>query len=131
MSKVAVTAVAHLLRAQTSIEERLTNSISAIHGVSLRELMVLMFLENAPATRMSRVELARCMNVSASTITRQLAPMTKIGLVDKATDPRDARLSYVVLSKAGARLAKDARKSLEASAREVFKDRWLSEEISQ
>lgn len=125
----APVAIAHLLRAHASIEERLSNGMSAIHGLSLKELMLLMYLDTAPAHKLSRVELARCLNMSASTVTRQTAPLEKRGLVSKDSDPRDARLSYVVLTPAGQELVRDARLTFEQSAETFFQDRWTAYEV--
>ena len=80
MTDLAFPAIAHLLRDYTVVEERLSGELSAVHGLSLKELMLLMFLERATAMRLSRVELARCMHTSASTITRQAAPLEKEAL---------------------------------------------------
>lgn len=128
MSKYSFPAIIHLLRAQSFIQERLSGGISAVHGISLSELMLLMFLDSAPGGRLSRVELARSMNVSASTVTRQLAPLEKRGIVSKDSDARDARLSYVLLTEPGRELARDGRQSLEAASAHLFQDRWTAKE---
>jgi DNA-binding MarR family transcriptional regulator len=130
MTDHAFPAIAHLLRAHTVVEERLSGELSAVHGLSLKELLLLMFLEKAPAGRLSRVELARCMHTSASTITRQAAPLEKRGLVGRDVDPRDARLSYVVLTPTGQQLVEDARATFERSSSTFFRDRWTEEEIA-
>jgi len=130
MTDFAFPAIAHLLRAHTFVEERLSGELSAVHGLSLKELMLLMFLERATAVRLSRVELARCMHTSASTITRQAAPLEKRGLVGRDVDKRDARLSYVVLTPSGQQLVEDARTTFEHSSSTFFRDRWTEEEIA-
>ncbi len=130
MSKSAFPAIAHLLRAYTVVEERLSGELSAVHGLSLKELTLLMFLEKATTGRLSRVELARCMHTSASTITRQALPLEKRGLVGRDVDERDARLSYVVLTPTGRQLVEEARATFERSSSTFFRDRWTEEEIA-
>jgi len=130
MSKSALPAIAHLLRAYTVVEERLSGELSAVHGLSLKELTLLMFLEKATTGRLSRVELARCMHTSASTITRQALPLEKRGLVGRDVDERDARLSYVVLTPTGRQLVEEARATFERSSSTFFRDRWTEEEIA-
>jgi DNA-binding MarR family transcriptional regulator len=51
--------------------------------------------------------------------------------VGREADARDARLAYVVLTKAGQRLVGEARQTLEQLSAELFKDRWSASEIEQ
>jgi len=121
--------ILNLLRASGSIQERLNGGLSAVHGLSLQEMLMLMFLDSEPRSRLSRVELARRMHVSASTITRQLVPLEKRGIVSRQPDERDARLTYAVLTEAGQQLVADARKSLRSTSEQFFQDRWHASEI--
>jgi DNA-binding MarR family transcriptional regulator len=127
MSDPSFTAVIHLLRAHAGIAERFTG---AIHGLGLNEVLLLMHLERAPMTRLSRVDLAKRLNISPSTVTRMCAPLEKIGMVGRQSNPRDARLAYVVLTPAGREAITNARVSLEQMAAGVFRDRWTAEEIA-
>jgi len=90
-----------------------------------------MQLERAPNTQLPRVELAKRLNVSASTVTRMTAPMEKCGLVGREADARDARLALVTLTKAGALRIAEAKPSLARQAENVFRDRWTKEEVKQ
>ncbi len=72
-----------------------------IHGISLTEYQVLHQLDLASDSTMPRIELARRVGLSASGVTRLIAPMEKLGLVEKEAHPRDARMSLVKLSRAG------------------------------
>ena len=58
-----------------------------------------------------------------------VAPMEKIGLVERADDPRDARVAYVVLARAGRRLARDGAATLADMASSLFADRWSDQEL--
>lgn len=101
------------LRASALIDERFTGALSALHGVSLRDVMLMLYVKNAPGAKLSRIELARRLCVSPSTITRATNPLEKIGLIDRLADSRDARLSYVVLTTSGKKLLGHAEKTLE------------------
>jgi len=101
------------LRASALIDERFTGALSAIHGVSLRDFMLLRYVKHSPGSKLSRIDLARRLCVSPSTVTRATNPLEKIGLIAREADSRDARLSYVVLTASGAKLLKNAEKTLE------------------
>ncbi len=131
MSNSSFSAVLHLLRAHSRLEEKFTGPLGSVHGLALNEVLLLMHLERAPMQRLSRIDLAKRLSVSASTVTRMAAPLEKLRLVSREADARDARLSYVVLTKAGVRLVTDARQTLEQLSAEVFKDRWTETEIQQ
>jgi len=86
------------------------------HGISFSEYMILRYLNESPNKTMRRIELAECVGMSASGVTRLLAPMEKVKLVEKEANPRDARVSLVKLSKPGERVYKEASVSFEHSA---------------
>ena len=72
-----------------------------------------MQLDQAPANRLRRVDLAGRLNVSQSTVTRLALPLEKLGFVKREADPRDARVGYVVLTKVGRQRVAEARATLE------------------
>ncbi len=118
-----------ILQAADEIRSRLAGEFSAVHGLSVNEYFLLAHLENAPLNRLSRTELAKRMHISASTITRMVAPMEKIGLLERVNDPRDARLSYVAPTKAARTRFAEARKTFTKHAEFMFQDRWNDEEM--
>jgi DNA-binding MarR family transcriptional regulator len=120
-----------LLQCAEDIRARLSGEFSAVHGLSVNEFFLLMQLERASMHRLSRVELARRMYVSASTVTRMATPMEKLGLLARESDPRDARLAFVVLTKAGARKVREARTTFAKQSSNVFRDRWTDAEKQQ
>ncbi|HYX03434.1 MAG TPA: MarR family transcriptional regulator, partial [Reyranella sp.] len=77
-----------------------------------------------------RVDLAGRLNVSQSTVTRQALPLEKLGFVKREADPRDGRVGYVVLTKAGRQRVAEARTTLERMADAIFRDRWSGKEIA-
>jgi DNA-binding MarR family transcriptional regulator len=130
MTKTPFTAITNLLRAQALIQERFSGELGSVHGLALNEALLLMHLEKAPLRRLTRVDLAKRLHASPSTVTRMAAPMEKTGLVVRQPDPRDARLAYVALTQAGLTLVGDVRKTLERRSADLFRDRWSDSEIA-
>jgi len=120
-----------LIQSADRFKARLAGEFASVHGLSVSEFFLLMHLERATLNRLSRVELARRMHISASTVTRMAAPLEKLGLVTRQSDPRDARLAFVVLTKAGLEKIGEARATFAKQAGYVFRDRWTGEELAQ
>jgi len=80
----------------------------SVHGISFSEYQVLHHLSRSPKRTLPRIELARSVGLTASGVTRMIAPMEKIGLVEKESHPRDARMSMVKLSASGSTVYTDA-----------------------
>ncbi len=129
MTQSSLTAILHLFQAQARLEERFSGALGGVHGLGLKEALLLMHLHQAPMLRLTRVDLAKRLHISASTVTRMAVPMEKLGLVVRQPDPRDARLAYVVLTETGQAIVTDARATFERLAAEVFRDRWTEQEI--
>ena len=121
--------VLRLLQAADEVRSKLSGEFSAIHGLSVNEYLLLMHLDRAALNRLSRVELAKRMHVSASTVTRMAQPLEKIGLLDKAPDARDARLSLVVLTDTGKNRLAEVNETFAKQSKYVFQDRWESTEV--
>jgi DNA-binding MarR family transcriptional regulator len=120
-----------VLQSADVIKARLAGEFSSVHGLSVSEFFLLMQLAQSSAKRLSRVELARRLHVSASTVTRMAAPMEKLGLLAREADPRDARLAFVVLTDAGKTKLKEARATFAKQAGYLFQDRWSDAELQQ
>ncbi len=131
MSDFCFTNTLRLLQSADQIKARLSGEFASVHGLSVNEVFLLMHLEQAPLHRLSRVELAKRMHVSASTITRMAAPLEKIGVVSRQADSRDARLAFVVLTASGLEKVKEARVTFAKQASYVFRDRWTDEDLEQ
>ena len=129
MSKAPFTTVINLLRAEALVQERFAGELGSVHGLALNEALLLMHLEKAPLRRLTRVDLAKRLHASPSTVTRMAMPMEKTGLVARQSDPRDARLAYVALTEAGLTLVGEVRKTLERRSAELFRDRWSDAEV--
>ena len=120
-----------LLQAADDFRAGLAGEFSAIHGISVTEFLLLLHLQRTASHRLPRVELAKRMHVSASTITRMAAPMEKIGLLSRDVDARDARLAFVVITETGMQKLTEAMATFAKRAGYVFDDRWSDAEIEQ
>jgi DNA-binding MarR family transcriptional regulator len=125
----AMQLVMDLSRLQVKVLKRVDSGLG-MHGISFTEFLVMYQLSKSPANTLRRIDLAERIGLSASGITRLLIPMEKIGLVKKEENPRDARVSLVRLSKAGAQLLEDASVSFGYSADSIVQaidDRQLKQ----
>jgi DNA-binding MarR family transcriptional regulator len=98
------------------------------HGISLADLAILRELRAAPGGKLRRSELAQRLGVTPSGVARQLGPLERIGLVDRESHERDARLALVVLTDAGTRVAGEALQTAEYAAERAFAAHWSDAE---
>lgn len=131
MTDLHTTNALRLLQVADDFRAGLSGEFSAVHGISVNEFLLLLHLERSAANRLPRVDLARRMHVSASTITRMAAPMEKVGLIDREVDERDARLVFVVATHAGREKLSEALSTFSKRAGYLFGDRWEDEEMDQ
>jgi DNA-binding MarR family transcriptional regulator len=108
----------NLAKIQAVIARRF-DSLS-IHGIGFNDFMVLYLLQQAPGEKLRRIDLAEKAGLTASGITRALLPMEKNGLVAREANERDARVSYVVLTKTGRRIYEEALETANAAAKEII-----------
>ena len=111
--------VINLMSLQGKIQKRVGGALS-VHGLGLSDYFVLNQLYIAPSKKMRRNELAERVGLSPSGITRLLNPLEKIGLVEKESNPRDARVSLVTLSVSGKQVYEDAKASFSEASRVLF-----------
>ena len=102
----------------SKLAKRVRNHLS-IHVISLSEYVVMQHLHHSPNKAVARIELAEHIGMSASGVTRLIAPMEKTGIIEKVANPRDARQSQVKLSNAGQRIYADASVSFEQITKEL------------
>ncbi|MER7760556.1 MarR family transcriptional regulator [Streptomyces sp. NPDC097619] len=123
-------AVLRLARAQMALVKRFDSALGGLHGVSLSDFTALLRLGEAPGGRMRRVDLAEALGLTASGVTRGLAPLERIGLVTRETDARDARVAYAALTDTGRERLADMRATAEQVAREIFAGPlWSGEDV--
>lgn len=102
----------------TKLVKRVEGELS-YHGISYTEFMILHHLNGSSSKTMRRMDLAEKVGISASGVTRLLAPMEKNSLVGKEANPRDARVSLVKLSKTGQRVYKESSVAFEHCAKSL------------
>ena len=120
--------VLNLARARTVVLRDVDHPLGSHHGLGRNDLAVLLELKAAPSQTLRRVELARRLAVTTSGIARQLAPLERIGLVTRASNPSDARLALVVLTPRGAELADEAAATADEAAALALARLWSPEE---
>ncbi len=109
----------------TAVHTKISKMIDiqlSLHGISFTEFMILFHLDQAIEKKMRRIDLAEKIGLSASGITRLVAPMEKIGLVHKESNKRDARVSLVKLSSAGKRIIQESTVSFNTTAQDILAD---------
>jgi DNA-binding MarR family transcriptional regulator len=129
METLSFAAAMNIFRANARLEERFAAGLGAVHGLSLKDTLLLMHVANAEGGRISRIELAKLLSVSPSTVTRTTAPLEKRGFLGRESHAHDARFAYVVLTKAGKRAVADAGATFERLSADTFRDRWTEAEI--
>lgn len=119
--------VVRLSRAQAEVARRLDGPLSA-HGLSLNDLLILLHLASAEENRMRRIDLAGAVGMTASGVTRALGPLERIGLLERESNPRDARVAYAHLTSTGKQVANDARATAERTCKALFQESGATEE---
>lgn len=92
----------------------------SVHGIGFSDFMILYLLSTAPEHKMRRIDLADKIGLTASGVTRLLAPIEKIGLVGREANQRDARVSYVVITANGKKIFEEAKVTAEIIAKEIL-----------
>ncbi|MEU0009173.1 MarR family transcriptional regulator [Streptomyces sp. NPDC006314] len=127
----ALDAALRLVRAQAALVRRFDARLSGLHGVSLADFTLLLRLGQAPGGRMRRVDLAEALGLTASGVTRGLAPLERIGLVTRVPDARDARVAYASLTGTGRQRLQEMLATAEETATEIFAGAaWVQEDIA-
>jgi DNA-binding MarR family transcriptional regulator len=116
--------VLDLALARTLVLRHVDAPLGNHHGVSLSDLALLLELRGAPGEKLRRVDLASRLGITPSGVARQLAPLERIGLVGRESNPRDARLALVILTESGQRVADEARATAEEASEGALSAIW-------
>lgn len=73
----------------------------ALPGIGYTDFVILAELDSVVGGRLRPVDLANRLLLTPSGVTRAILPLAKIGLVERSSHERDARASYVTITKAG------------------------------
>ena len=103
----------------SKIAKKIDGELS-VHGISFTEFLIMHHLYSSSLKTMRRIELAESVGISASGVTRLIAPMQKNRIVQKELNPRDARQSLVKLTETGARLYIEALESFQHRALKIL-----------
>jgi DNA-binding MarR family transcriptional regulator len=119
-----------LLRGHAGMRRAVTAQLHADHALAVNEYEALLLLSRAADGRMRRVDLADSLQLTPSGVTRLLDGLRARGLVDKAECPSDARVTYAVLTAAGAAKLREASCSHMAAIRALFEERYDAAELA-
>ena len=127
-SSPALTTLARLLAAHAAVTRELSAELVERHGLSLAEYEVLLLLSHAENRRMRRVDLAARVRLSPSGVTRMLDRLERADLVEKASCDADGRVTYAVLTDAGAAKHEKCSRDHLAAAERVLGERLGADE---
>ena len=97
-----------LARVNAVMARRFDGHLGGHHGLGFNDFIILYHLNEATNGRLRRIDLAEKIGLTASGVTRLLAPMEKIGLIQREVTEHDARVSFVAIAPGGKRLFNDA-----------------------
>ena len=123
--------VLDLALARTLTLRHIDTPLGHHHGISLSDLALLLELRDAPDEKLRRVDLASRLGVTPSGIARQVAPLERIGLVGRESNPRDARLALVTLTDSGRRVADEAAFTANEAAESALAAHWDAAQRTQ
>jgi len=118
-----------VLNGNSRISKALEHSLAPVHGLGLNEFLALYHLTSSN-NPMSRISLAEQLGLSASGVTRLLSPMEKLGLIERQTNTRDARLSLVKVSDAGALKFNEANHTVEETVTRLLSNVTEDEKVT-
>ncbi len=91
----------HLFREIMLAHQALLNVFARKVGTTSARLALLRVLAVSGPEMLGIMEIARRLGINASAVTRQVKEMEKDGLVERVSEPRDGRRSYVHLTEQG------------------------------
>ena len=127
----AVAAWTRLLRATASARRCLSARLEGEHALSVSDYEALSQLAQAEEGSLRRVDLAEALQLTPSGVTRLLDGLERAGLVDKASCPNDARVSYAVITAAGREKLEQAACSHVRAIEALFAERYAPDEIER
>lgn len=119
-----------LLRGHAATRRSFDAQLQGDHGLTVNDFEALLLLSRAEDNQMRRIDLADGLQLTASGVTRLLDGLEKLGLVEKATCAKDARVTYAVLTEAGAQKLEEASCSHVAAIKALFEERYTRNEIA-
>lgn len=127
----AVKAWNRFLRAHATTSRLLNAQLQKQHGLTINDYEALQVLACAEGRRMKRVDLARRLVLTPSGVTRLLEGLESAGLVERAACASDLRVTYALLTDAGAAKLREASCGHEGSIRSLMEEHLSPAEIEQ
>jgi DNA-binding MarR family transcriptional regulator len=120
-----------MLTLYSRVMRDLDRDLLVSHQVSVREFDVLITLFNAPDRRLRMSDLAQRVMLTPSGLTRMVERLERARLVERRTDPGDARSFHAMLTDPGAQRLDEARATHNAVIRSHFTDRLRVGELQE
>lgn len=111
-----------LLRAHCIMLRTLDAELQSEHQMTISDYDVLVSLREAPDGQLRMSDLSRSTLLTRSGMTRLIQGLERDGLVERASCPSDARVSWVQLSSEGRARLSAARSTHHAGIRRLFAD---------
>jgi DNA-binding MarR family transcriptional regulator len=118
-----------MLRVHSAVTQRLDAELLAAHGLSLSSYEVLLFLSDAPEGGLRMSDLADCVLLSRSGMTRLVDRLVRAGLVRRERCADDARGLNAVITPAGRELFARARGTHLEGVRRLYLSRFENAEL--
>ena len=109
-----------MLRVHSTVFRELDRGLLAEHGFGVDAYGLMIMLVTAPARRLPIGELGLRRNLSPSGISRSVDRLTKLGLLERATNPDDGRSLLVCLTEEGLRRLREAQVTHHRIVRELL-----------
>lgn len=120
----------NLLRAHAVTTRQFNAELLALHGLTINDFDVLAQLARAPEKALKRVDLSERVLLTPSGITRLLKGLERAGYVANRPCAEDARVTYAVLTPAGEKKLREARKTHVASVRALLSGLFDEDELT-
>jgi DNA-binding MarR family transcriptional regulator len=119
------------LQSHASILRALDAELVAEHGMTTRDYEVLLYLAQAEERKLPMSALAESTMLTRSGITRLIDGLVEVGLIERVSCRKDARVSYAQLTEVGYRKLREAGCTHIASVRRLFLEHFTPEETDQ
>ena len=117
------------LRAHTELTRELDAELVAAHGLPLTSYEVLLFVASADGGRMRMSELANCVLLSRSGLTRLVDRLARDGLIERVPCDADARGWFAAITEKGRHAFEHARRTHLDGVRRLFVARFSEAEL--
>jgi DNA-binding MarR family transcriptional regulator len=131
LNGTALTAWRSYIQSHASILRELDAELVAAHGITTRDVEVLLYLEQSADRQLPMSAIAELTMLTRSGITRLIDGLVAGGLIERMCCPNDGRVSYARLTSAGEQKLREASASRAASINRLFLTHYSLAEIGQ